>query len=200
MSHATVPEELGAAIRDARIKTGLSQATLATRLGVSRVTIGRLERGEDVSMATALAALRTCGMGLATVETRGWLTAHEHSRAIARELDRGDPLFALRLLRQALEDLDYLMERGDEGALGTFFARAPIVDDPRWESFFKIALGERCRRGDITPPSWTQSGPLSEPFFPARPSRRFIARTIDGTSSSFARANIWIDERDLAYA
>ena len=200
MSQATVPEELGQAIRDARINAGLSQATLANRLGVSRVTIGRLERGEDVSMTTALAALRTCGMGLATVETRGWLTAYEHSRAIGRELDNGDHLFALRLLRQALEDLDYLIERVDERALETFFAQEPNIDDPRWEGFFKLALLERCRRGNVTAPNWTRPTPLPEPFFPARPSRRFIARTIEQTLASFAQANVWIDERDLAYA
>jgi len=195
-----MPEDLGQAIREARISTGLSQATLAGRLGVSRVTIGRLERGEDVSMATALAALRACGMGLATVETRGWLTAYEHSRAIGRELDNDDPSFALRLLRQALEDLSYLIERVDERALEAFFAQEPNIEDPRWEGFFKLALREKCRRENVEAPRWTQSNPLPEPFFPARPSRRFIARTIEQTLASFAQANVWIDQRDLAYA
>jgi HTH-type transcriptional regulator/antitoxin HipB len=200
MSHAAAAEELGRAIRDARIGDGLSQATLAKRLGVSRVTIGRLERGEDVSMKTALAALRICGMRLETVDARGWLTAYEHSRAIGSELDNDDHSFALRLLRQALEDLDYLIERVDQRALETFFAREPNIDDPRWDGFFKLALRERSRRGHITAPNWAQSAPLPEPFFPARPSRRFIGRTIEQTSASFAHANVWIDERDLAYA
>lgn len=55
------PVELGRAIKDARIAIGMQQNDLAQLLGVSRMTVSRLERGESVSMSTALAALTECG-------------------------------------------------------------------------------------------------------------------------------------------
>jgi transcriptional regulator with XRE-family HTH domain len=193
-------DELGEAIRDARTRLGLSQAELAKRIGVARMTISRLERGDEVSMATALDASRTCGLVLATTETRGWLTAYEHSRAIAGELERGDHNFALRLLRQGVEDLEYLIAKDDERAIAQFLARTPTMDDARWESLFALAIAQACERHQVNAPSWARAEPLAEPFFPSRPSRRFIGQTVDQTMPTFAEANVWIDSRDLTYA
>jgi len=53
--------EFGSAIRRARQGRSLLQADLAARLGVSRMTISRLERGEAVGLETALRALSECG-------------------------------------------------------------------------------------------------------------------------------------------
>ncbi|MFV0494094.1 helix-turn-helix transcriptional regulator [Mycobacterium sp.] len=58
---------LGRAIRDARRGRGLQQADLAERLGVSRMTVSRMERGDSVSVDTALRALAECGMALAVI-------------------------------------------------------------------------------------------------------------------------------------
>ena len=192
--------ELGGAVRDARTRLGMSQADLAKRIGVARMTISRLERGDEVSMATALDASRNCGLVLATTETRGWLTAHEHSRAIGRELDTGDHTFALRLLRQAVEDLEYLIAKDDARAIADFLARTPTIGDVRWESLFALAVAQVCERHQINLPSWARVEPLAEPFFPSRPSRRFIGQTVNQTMPAFAEANVWIDSRDLTYA
>ncbi|GGK65729.1 helix-turn-helix transcriptional regulator [Nocardia camponoti] len=53
--------ELGQAVRRAREQRGLQQAELAERVGVTRMTVSRLERGEGVSMETAMRALSECG-------------------------------------------------------------------------------------------------------------------------------------------
>ena len=151
-------------------------------------------------MTTVFDAARACGLSLATSETRGWLTAYEHSSAISRELDAGDTTFALRLLRQAVEDLDYLIDMRDERALEQFLAQPPATGDTRWGTLLSLALTESCRRHGMTPPPWGEVQALPEPFFPSRPSRRFIARTIERTLTPFAEANVWIDSRDLAYA
>lgn len=66
-SWAVDPAELGVAVRRARVARGLQQADLAVLLGVSRMTVSRLERGESVSVDTALRALSECGMALAVV-------------------------------------------------------------------------------------------------------------------------------------
>jgi HTH-type transcriptional regulator / antitoxin HipB len=53
--------ELGEQIRRVRQEKGLQQDELADRLGVTRMTISRLERGQSVSVDTALRALSECG-------------------------------------------------------------------------------------------------------------------------------------------
>ncbi|MGV2861395.1 helix-turn-helix transcriptional regulator [Achromobacter sp. AGC39] len=55
---------LGANIRTARLRRAESESVLADRLGVSRATIARLERGDGgVSLALAVEALLQYGYG-----------------------------------------------------------------------------------------------------------------------------------------
>jgi transcriptional regulator with XRE-family HTH domain len=57
--------EFGGRIRALRRAKGLRQEELADRIGVTRMTISRLERGEAVSVDTALRALSECGYAIA---------------------------------------------------------------------------------------------------------------------------------------
>ena len=57
--------EFGERIRALRRAKGLRQDELADRIGVTRMTISRLERGESVSVDTALRALSECGYAIA---------------------------------------------------------------------------------------------------------------------------------------
>lgn len=57
--------ELGEQIRRVRMQRGLQQDELADRLGVTRMTVSRLERGQSVSVDTALRALSECGYAIA---------------------------------------------------------------------------------------------------------------------------------------
>lgn len=61
------PADLGHSLKQARRRAGLTQVDLSERLGVARMTISRLERGEAVSLETALAALAECGDALVVV-------------------------------------------------------------------------------------------------------------------------------------
>lgn len=61
------PAEFGAALRAARTGAGVTQAELAERLGVSRMTVSRLEQGDGVSLETAVRALSELGLALAVV-------------------------------------------------------------------------------------------------------------------------------------
>jgi hypothetical protein len=164
------------------------------------MTVSRLERGEEVSMATALDALHACGLTVAASTVRGWMTAAEHAAAIADALTGDDHDFALRLVRQALEDLAYLDDKGDTVALERFFAETASTGDDRWDRFLSLAMQTFCDQRGITRPAWPDHPRLEEPFFPSRPGRRFIARTVERTKPDFANANIWIDEHDLSYA
>ena len=144
-------------------------------------------------MATALDALRVCGLTVAAAPARGWMTAAEHAGAIAEELARADHDFALRLLRQALEDLDHLATSNNHGAIDQFLAQPPSIEDERWERLLVVTIAVACDRHGVERPAWADVAPLDEPFFPARPSRRFIARTVERTPPDFAQANIWMD-------
>ena len=60
-------DELGEHVRRARQARGFNQDELANRIGVNRMTISRLERGEPVSVDIALRALSECGIAVALV-------------------------------------------------------------------------------------------------------------------------------------
>lgn len=70
MHHAALlydTAEFGERIRTLRRNKGLRQDELADRIGVTRMTISRLERGESVSVDTAVRALSECGYAIAVV-------------------------------------------------------------------------------------------------------------------------------------
>jgi HTH-type transcriptional regulator/antitoxin HipB len=73
------PAALGAAIRDARRRRDLQQADLAERLGVSRMTVSRMERGEAVSIDTVLRALAECGVALVVAPKFSKVTVTDES-------------------------------------------------------------------------------------------------------------------------
>ena len=61
--------DLAALVRSQRLQAGpkggkMTADTLAELAGVSRDTVFRIERGEDVSFSTAMAVLRVFGLGL----------------------------------------------------------------------------------------------------------------------------------------
>ncbi|HEX4975055.1 MAG TPA: helix-turn-helix transcriptional regulator [Pseudomonadales bacterium] len=61
--------DLATLVRTQRLQAGpkggkMTAHTLADLAGVSRDTIFRMERGEDVSFSTAMAVLRVFGLGL----------------------------------------------------------------------------------------------------------------------------------------
>ena len=80
--------DLAALVRTERLQAGpkggkMTAQTLADLAGVGRDTIFRIERGEDVSFATAMRVLRVFGLGLtaAPVKWPTLETAHEHFKA-----------------------------------------------------------------------------------------------------------------------
>ncbi len=57
-------EALGARLRTARLRRGMTQEALAERIGVSIPTLGKLEAGNpSTSLATVLRALVVLGLG-----------------------------------------------------------------------------------------------------------------------------------------
>lgn len=58
---------LGRSISEARKEAGMTQQELATRLGIGRGTVVRLENGEAVSVVVAMQAIRIVGRDVALV-------------------------------------------------------------------------------------------------------------------------------------
>ncbi|RYC13293.1 helix-turn-helix transcriptional regulator [Nocardioides zhouii] len=84
------PAELGRAVRGTRQERGLTQQELAERLGVGRMTISRLERGDSVSVETAMRALSECGYAIAVAPKFTRLVAQPRTtHAVADESSDG---------------------------------------------------------------------------------------------------------------
>ncbi len=62
-------EDIAAAVKQARLRQGLTQAQLAARLKVNREWVSRLEGGEGgITLKLLLAALRELGLTLSLAE------------------------------------------------------------------------------------------------------------------------------------
>lgn len=81
MRWAYDPRELGETIRHLRRSVGLTQAELAERVGAGRMTISRLEKGESVSVDTALRALSECGYAVAVAPKFSRLRVDDDAQA-----------------------------------------------------------------------------------------------------------------------
>jgi len=60
-----VASETGARVRDARLRAGLSQQSLATQAGLATKTVQRAEQGEDTKLSTLAAIADVLGVGVA---------------------------------------------------------------------------------------------------------------------------------------
>lgn len=72
-------QEIGAALRAARKKRGLTQAQLAEELGMSRATISGIETGQilEIGIRKVLRMCGSLGVELAVVERRPYPTLQE---------------------------------------------------------------------------------------------------------------------------
>lgn len=70
--HIRTPLELGAFLRDLRMKRGLDQGTLARQVGVSRQWIIEIEKGKPrAPIGLVLRTLGVLGVSLDVEDTRG---------------------------------------------------------------------------------------------------------------------------------
>ncbi len=62
LSDVAILKTLGNRIREYRISMGMKQAELARQSGVGLTTIGKIEKGQSVSLALLITVLRTLGL------------------------------------------------------------------------------------------------------------------------------------------
>lgn len=81
-----LPSDLSRTVHQARKASGLKATVIAERAGRARSILYRLERGEDVSVASLLDILRAMGLGL-RIEPLGPPTLAEVRRRFAGDND-----------------------------------------------------------------------------------------------------------------
>ena len=160
MGYSRLREQL----RDARRRQSLSQAALAARSGISRVTIARLEAGSarDVRVGTVARVGAALGLEVAAVPLGGEPLLE---RRLAREQERARRLE--RRLGHAMLAARLLAARRQEARALIATARAAV---DRWErerlcsrhyiSRWRAMLGgpvERVARSLLEPGEWTDA-------------------------------------------
>ena len=86
MDKIRIPADLGQAIRRHRDANKLSAVHIAQRSGRSRDILPRLERGEDVTVASLFDILRAMGLTV-RLETLGMPTLDEMRQRFSNEAD-----------------------------------------------------------------------------------------------------------------
>ena len=130
-------------------------------------------------------------------EPRDWLTAPEIAQTLAGEIERGDEIFALRILAKALSETRSLTEPADV----IRFLQAPATTgDERWDVLLASAIARESRLRSIDAPAWTNTKELEPWWFPALVDETLIPLTIQRTPPELASKGIWFDERALASA
>ncbi len=81
-----LPQDLGNAVRAARKGSGLKATDIARRSGRARNVLYRLERGDDVTVASLLDILRAMGLGL-RVESAAAPTLDDVRRRFSQDAD-----------------------------------------------------------------------------------------------------------------
>lgn len=84
-----LPADLGTAVRQARKSAGLKASDIAKTAGRSRDVLHRLERGDDVTVASLMDILRAMGLVL-RIEKAGLPTLAEMQQRFGQPDDEDD--------------------------------------------------------------------------------------------------------------
>jgi len=98
----------GQLLREARLRAGLTQRTVAARAGVSQPTVARIERGDLIpSLERLLGLIRACGLDLdirvTDLDEDSWTQVERGAAATPDE--RLDRLLAGLALRGSIEEV-----------------------------------------------------------------------------------------------
>lgn len=88
------------------------------------------------------------------------LAVADGAAVIARELEAGDIVFALRLLAYTVADV----RTHDDFEVA--FAKPTSTGDHRWDALLAGAFAREATASGQTPPDWTKVAPLDEAWWP----------------------------------
>lgn len=185
------------ALRQARARTGLSQARVAELLGTSAANVsayesGRLTAGPAVrSRIAALSGLAPSSMYI----TQPLMTAASTSAAIRRVVTtEGQYEWPLQLLAQSLADLRRVGGSPTDRAL--YLSPPSGTGRREWNALLAAAVARECQGLDVEPPRWTSVRPLPAGWSPV-PSPGLRDFLVERTPPELARVGVWLDARSL---
>lgn len=127
-------------------------------------------------------------------DPRSWLSVPDIARAVADELERGDDVFALRVLANALSAARSLTAPAD---VVRFLQEPSSTGDRRWDVLLAAVVARECRLRGIRAPDWTDLQGLEPWWFPALVDESLIPLTVQRTPPELASRGVWLDERAL---
>jgi hypothetical protein len=127
-------------------------------------------------------------------DSRSWLSVPDIARAFADELEKGDEVFALRVLANALSGDRSLTEPAD---IVRFLQEPSSTGDRRWDVLIAATVARECRLRGVRAPDWTDVPGLEPWWFPALVDETLIPLTVQRTPPELASRGIWLDGRAL---
>lgn len=166
MTSITSAADAGRQVKEARKRRGLTQEQLSAEAGVSRKFVARFEAGHDrAELGKTLQLLQAAGYSLhARQESerppsplQGML--NDAAATVRRELSKGDPEFALRIIGNTVTAISRCADPGH-------LLKPPALQDPKWDKLVAVAVRYALRKAGATLPTWTDVAPLPTPWFP----------------------------------
>lgn len=131
-----------------------------------------------------------------TMAERHLLSARRTAELIRNELTKGDLDSAYRTLMQALS---HLRAATTSEEISDFMVQPASTGDRKWDTFLASAIGYECASLSLNRPSWTNTEPLSEEWYPStfEHSDARVEQIRKSKSEFMAHYNILIRDRDL---
>lgn len=195
MGTISTAQELGRAIRGARIQSGLSQQELASKTRQSRKFIIDLESGKETAeLGASLRVADALNICWTAPPPTPQAILDETARDIARELSSGDSEFALRIAMDSLKQLKMMKPE--------HLKKPSPTGSERFDALLAAGARIALDGNSAQKPRW--GAKLQEPWFPGGDTRSmsdaFRELTIKRTSKAFADFNIFLKDNSLEMA
>ncbi|WP_049822370.1 helix-turn-helix domain-containing protein [Arthrobacter sp. H41] len=195
--------DAGRQVKELRTRRGLTQGQLAAEAGVSRKFVAEFEAGHDrAELGKALQLMQAAGCSLRStpepepVPSPLQALIDEAARTIRRELGKGDPEFALRILGNTVTAIVSCEHPGR-------LRKPPNLKEAKWDKLLAAAIGYALRLAGVTRPAWTNTAPLATEWFPydfRTTTGAYLALTKRETPPELARVGIFLRARSLTSA
>ncbi len=188
-----------ALLREAVVRSGLSQAGLARALGTSAPRMSTYLSGDTRPSAQFLIRAQRLGRALSAVAERRMMSAPATASAMRAYLLAGETQWVWRMLLQGRDHLALILAESDQAVAGAWEAEPATTGSRGWDALLAALAAHEFERAGLKAPAWAVGDPLPESWMPEHPflgPERVNAQTPDW----LRRRNIYVPERDLVTA
>lgn len=140
------------ALREARLRKGLSQAEVAARTGTTQSAIARLESGaSDPRLSTVQRYAAAVGVQFDTLDVNAGPSLEHTAAEVRLSLSEAGAGEALRYVIQFLDDVKSMDPVDIRAAIR---AEPDITGDNRWDALLAGVAEFVARRADLPVPGW----------------------------------------------